>query len=49
MDTLCCFAGSGGSFQIFAEKTDGGTEDVMCLNEMAQYVRVVIVVNVNDQ
>ena len=31
--TLCvASAGSGGSFQIFAEKTDGGAEDVMCLN-----------------
>ena len=31
--TLCvASAGSGGSFQIFAEKTGGGAEDVMCLN-----------------
>ena len=31
--TLCvASAGSGGSFQIFAEKTDGDAEDVMCLN-----------------
>ncbi len=31
--TMCvASAADGGSFQIFAEKTGGGAEDVMCLN-----------------
>jgi len=31
--TMCvASAAGGGSFQIFAEKDNGGTEDVMCLN-----------------
>ena len=31
--TMCvATAADGGSFQIFAEKTGGGAEDVMCLN-----------------